>query len=216
MKIHEPRLTASSTLIVATHNKGKLREIADLLSPWKLQVASAADYQLDEPEETGSTFAENAALKARAATEATGLPALADDSGLAVDALDGAPGIYSARWAGANKDFTAAMQRVKHELEQRNVPTAQWSASFICNLCLCLPNGITHHFEGRINGSLVFPPRGSEGFGYDPIFQPEYHDCTFGEMTIPEKQTLSHRARAMTQFLAFVKKEEMDKNLINK
>lgn len=190
-------------IVVATHNPGKLREIGELLQPSGLAVIGAATLGLDEPEETGSTFRDNAILKARAATRASGLVALADDSGLCVEALDGAPGVYSARWAGATKDFGAAMARVESELEARAAPQP-WRASFISVLALAWPDGAVETFHGRVDGSLVFPPRGTAGFGYDPIFRPDDHDRTFGEMSAEEKHgiptdgslALSHRARA--------------------
>jgi XTP/dITP diphosphohydrolase len=189
--------------VVATHNPGKLTEIGELLSPFGLAALGAAELGLEEPEETGSTFRDNAVLKARAAARASGLVALADDSGLCVDALDGAPGVYSARWAGATKDFGAAMARVERELKARAAP-APWRAAFISVLALAWPDGAVETFEGRVDGTLVFPPRGTAGFGYDPIFRPDGHHRTFGEMSAEEKhgipadgsRALSHRARA--------------------
>ena len=189
--------------MVATHNPGKLREIDELLSPFGLSALGAAELGLEEPEETGSTFRDNAVLKARAAARASGLVALADDSGLCVDALDGAPGVYSARWAGATKDFRAAMARVERELKARAAP-APWRAAFLSVLALAWPDGAVETFEGRVDGTLVFPPRGTAGFGYDPIFRPDGHHRTFGEMSAEEKhgipadgsRALSHRARA--------------------
>jgi len=192
-------------LLIATHNAGKVREIGELLAPYSLTVTSAAEHNLPEPVEDGSTFAANAEIKARASTEATGLPALADDSGLGVVALDGAPGIYSARWAGASKDFTLAMDKVKQELESRNIPQDRWQAYFICDLCLCLPDGTVHHFEGRVDGMLTFPPRGDKGFGYDPIFVPEGENRTFAEMPPAEKHAMSHRARAFAKLIDAVR-----------
>ena len=190
-------------VVVATHNPGKLHEIGELLSPFGLAALSAAELGLEEPEETGSTFRDNAVLKARAAARASGLVALADDSGLCVDALDGAPGVYSARWAGATKDFRAAMARVEQELKARAAPSP-WRAAFISVLALAWPDGAVETFEGRVDGTLVFPPRGTAGFGYDPIFRPDGHHRTFGEMSAEEKHgipadgslALSHRARA--------------------
>ena len=189
-------------LVVATHNPGKLREIEELLSPFGVQPIGAAELGLDEPEETGSTFRDNALLKARAAARGSGLVALADDSGLCVEALGGAPGIYSARWAGEAKDFGAAMARVQRELEARAAPP--WRAAFISVLALAYPDGAVETFEGQVDGTLVFPPRGTAGFGYDPIFRPDGHERTFGEMSAEEKHgipadgslALSHRARA--------------------
>ena len=190
-------------LVVATHNAGKLREIEELLQPFGVVPVSAAALGLAEPEETGATFRDNAILKARAASRASGLVALADDSGLCVEALDGAPGVYSARWAGAARDFRAAMDRLERELKARLAP-APWRAAFISVLALAWPDGGEETFEGRVDGVLVFPPRGTAGFGYDPIFRPDGHERTFGEMSGEEKHgipadgslALSHRARA--------------------
>ena len=194
-------------LVIATHNAGKLREFEELLRPFDLSLLGAAALGLEEPEETGSTFRGNAILKAQAAARASGLVALADDSGLCVDALDGAPGVYSARWAGAPKDFGAAMARVERELEAHAAPPP-WRAAFVSVLALAWPDGAVETFEGRVDGSLVFPPRGTAGFGYDPIFRPDGHDRTFGEMSSHEKHgipvdgslALSHRARAFQKF----------------
>ena len=194
-------------LVIATHNAGKLREFEELLRPFDLSLLGAAALGLEEPEETGSTFRGNAILKAQAAARASGLVALADDSGLCVDALDGAPGVYSARWAGATKDFGAAMARVERELEAHAAPPP-WRAAFVSVLALAWPDGADETFEGRVDGSLVFPPRGTAGFGYDPIFRPDGHDRTFGEMSSHEKHgipvdgslALSHRARAFQKF----------------
>ena len=192
-----------SRLVVASHNSGKVREISALLAPLGLEAVSAAALGLAEPDETGSTFAENAALKAKAAARASRLPALADDSGLAADALDGAPGIYSARWAGPQKDFTAAMTRVWRELEEQS--GAGRAARFVCALALAFPNGQVEVFEGEARGQIVWPPRGEQGFGYDPIFAPEGHTKTFGEMSHEEKLPLTHRARAFEKFLAAIR-----------
>ncbi len=191
---------AGETLVIASHNPGKLREIAELLEPFAMTVTSAADLGLAEPEETGATFAENAALKARAATQGAGRPALADDSGLAVHALGGQPGIHSARWAGPDKDFGAAMARVERELGQ----TADRRAAFVCALCLAWPDGAQETFEGRIEGRLTWPPRGGRGFGYDPIFVAEGFDITFGEMEPAEKHRISHRAQAFAKLVRAV------------
>jgi XTP/dITP diphosphohydrolase len=197
------RARLAGPLVVATHNAGKLREIGELLQPFGLATVGAAALGLDEPEETGSTFRDNAILKARAAARTSGFVALADDSGLCVAALDGTPGIYSARWAGTTKDFGAAMARVERELEARAAPPP-WRASFISVLALAWADGAVETFEGRVDGTLVFPPRGTAGFGYDPIFLADGHDRTFGEMSAEEKHgipadgslALSHRARA--------------------
>ncbi len=187
-------------LVIASHNPGKAREIADLLGPYDVEVVSAAALNLPEPEETGATFAANAELKAHAAARVSGLPALADDSGLAVAALEGAPGIYSARWAGPGKDFTLAMDRVERELTARKAKDRR--AAFVCALTLAWPDGAAATFEGRIEGHLVWPPRGTRGFGYDPMFVPEGHDLTFGELNPAAKHAISHRARAFAKLVA--------------
>ena len=194
-------------LVVATHNAGKLREIKELLAPYGVETLGAGALGLDEPEETGSTFRDNAVLKAEAAARASGMVALADDSGLCVEALGDAPGIYSARWAGESKDFSAAMARVESELKARGAPQP-WRAAFVSVLALAWPDGAVETFEGRVDGTLVFPPRGTAGFGYDPIFRPDGHQRTFGEMGSEEKHgipadgslALSHRARAFQKF----------------
>jgi XTP/dITP diphosphohydrolase len=197
-------------LLIATHNPGKLRELRDLLAPYSIDAVSAAELNLPEPEETGATFAENAAIKARAAASVAGLPAFADDSGLAVDALNGAPGIYSARWGGPDKDFGAAMRKIEDELQKRGARLPQQRhAHFVCALCVAWPDGHEEAFEARVSGKLVWPPRGDQGFGYDPMFQPDGHERTFGEMSATEKhglppqgRGLSHRARAFMQLAA--------------
>lgn len=184
--------------MIASHNPGKAREIADLLAPFGVAVVSAATLGLPEPEETGTTFTANAELKARAAARGSGLPALADDSGLEVAALKGAPGIHSARWAGPNKDFAAAMKKIEDALQGHDDRTAR----FICALALAWPDGHCEVFEGRVDGHLVWPPRGSRGFGYDPIFVPEGFDKTFGEMEPEAKHAISHRADAFRKLVA--------------
>ncbi|MFC0217983.1 XTP/dITP diphosphohydrolase [Pseudochelatococcus lubricantis] len=196
-------------LVVASHNPGKLREMRELLAPYHIEAVSAGELHLPEPDETGTTFAENAALKAHAAATATGLPAFADDSGLCVEALDGAPGIFSARWAGPDKDFPAAIARIERELERRGaLDDAGRRAHFVSALVVAWPDGHEELFEGRVFGKLVFPARGDRGFGYDPIFQPEGYDITFGEMSSEQKhgwshpQGLSHRARAFRRLAA--------------
>jgi len=194
----------TDALVIATHNPGKLREMTELLAPYGIETVSAATIGLPEPEETGKTFAENARIKALAAAKDRRLPAFADDSGLVVPALDGAPGIESARWAGPKKDFQRAMDMVEAKLRERNGGKAgNRNARFVSALCVAWPDGHLEEFEGRIDGTLVWPPRGSEGFGYDPMFLPEGHTRTFGEMSAEEKhglpprgQGLSHRARA--------------------
>ena len=201
-----PRLIGRK-LVIATHNAGKLREMRELLAPHGIEAVSAAELGLSEPEETGDTFIANAAIKAEAATAATGLPALADDSGLCVAGLEGAPGIYSARWAKQAGSFGAAMEDVRRHLDLRDAKPPH-AAHFISALSLARPGATTISMEGRIDGELVFPPRGDLGFGYDPIFLPEGQDRTFGEMTSDEKhglpadgsRALSHRARAFQDF----------------
>ncbi|MCX2724764.1 RdgB/HAM1 family non-canonical purine NTP pyrophosphatase [Roseibium salinum] len=195
-------------LVVASHNKGKIREINELLQPFGFEVVSAAELDLPEPEETGLTFEENAALKAQAAAKASGLPALADDSGFCVAALDGDPGIYSARWAGPDKDFDMAMRTVEEKLQSEGaVNPHQRRGSFVAVLCLAWPDGHQELFRGEVEGEVVWPPRGTQGFGYDPIFLPDGKERTFGEMTSEEKHgwsqdapALSHRARAFQLF----------------
>jgi XTP/dITP diphosphohydrolase len=191
-------------LVIATHNPGKLAEMRELLAPYKIEAISAGEMGLSEPEETGSTFAENARIKAEAAAKASGLPAFADDSGLVVDALDGAPGIYSARWAGPDKNFRRAMETVEQKLREAGASTpAQRTAYFVSALTVAWPDGHLEEFEDRVDGTIVWPPRGDRGFGYDPIFLPDGHMRTFGEMPSEEKHALpprgkglSHRARA--------------------
>jgi XTP/dITP diphosphohydrolase len=196
------RLERGARLVVASHNPGKVREILELVAPHGLSVVSAGELGLPEPEETGSTFAENARLKAVAAAQGAALPALADDSGIEVEALGGAPGIYSARWAGPAKDFRVAMQRVADELRALDAWTTVGGprANFTAALCLAWPNGEAAIFEGKVWGHLVWPPRGSKGFGYDPMFVAEGHALTFGEMEPDAKHAISHRARAFQQF----------------
>lgn len=197
MNARNHRRLKGGPLVIASHNPGKVREIADLLQPFGAEAASAADLNLAEPVETGATFAANAALKARAAAEASGLPALADDSGLVVPALAGQPGIHSARWAGPDKDFQAAMQKVEDELGGKD----DRRAHFACALALCWPDGHGEIFEGAVHGTLVWPPRGTGGFGYDPVFVADGHDLTFGEMAPKEKHRISHRADAFRKLV---------------
>lgn len=184
-------------LVVASHNAGKVREINELLAPFGVEAVSAGALNLPEPEETGDTFIANARLKAHAAAQAAGLPALSDDSGLAVRALDGQPGIYSARWAGPGKDFAVAMRKVEEALKGKT----DRAAHFVCALCLAWPDGHDEVFEGTVHGELVWPPRGDRGFGYDPMFRPGGWDITFGEMEPARKHAMSHRARAFTQLV---------------
>lgn len=193
------KLPRGSILIVASHNPGKVREIKALLGPHGIEPVGAGELGLPEPEETGATFAANAELKARAAADAGNHPALADDSGLWVDALDGAPGIYSARWAGPAKDFKIAMARVEKELLERKA--RDFSAKFVCALSLALPHGEIKTFQGEIHGHLIFPPKGDRGFGYDPIFVADGFEQTFGEIDPHVKNAMSHRARAFEKLL---------------
>jgi XTP/dITP diphosphohydrolase len=192
------RLVHGERLVVATHNPGKLREIAELLAPHGVAAVSAGDLGLPEPAETAPDFAGNARIKALAAAEGSGVPALADDSGFCVAALGGAPGVVSARWAGPGKDFAAAMARVNRELGV----TEDRRAWFVAALCLAWPDGATATYYGRADGSVVWPPRGGHGFGYDPIFLPLGGGETYGEMAPAAKHAVSHRARAFAQFLA--------------
>jgi XTP/dITP diphosphohydrolase len=194
----------SGSVVIATHNPGKLAEMRELLAPYSIAATSAAELNLPEPDETGKTFAANARIKAMAAAKATGQAAFADDSGLCVDALGGDPGIYSARWAGPDKDFRGAMNQIRTLLIEKGATTPeQRRAHFIAALCLAWPDGHVEEFEGRVDGVIVWPPRGTAGFGYDPLFLPDGHERTFGEMTADEKHGLppkgmglSHRARA--------------------
>lgn len=199
-----------STLVIASHNAGKVREIGDLLAPFHIQVKSAGELNLPEPEETGDSFVANAELKAVAAAKACGLPCLADDSGLAVPALGGAPGIYSARWAGEAKDFTMAMKRVEQEIAAKGQAPTGAAAYFVCALALALPDGNTHLFEGEVHGTLQFPPVGEKGFGYDPIFMPEGHAVTFAQMEPVAKHAISHRARAFAKLVAWMDAQQKE------
>ncbi len=197
-------LRPGDRLVIASHNPGKVRELAELIAPFGIDAVPAAEFAIDEPEETGTTFEGNAAIKAVAAAHATGLPALADDSGLAVDALGGEPGVYSARWAGPDKDFRRAMRLVEEKLQTAGASTpGQRRGRFVAVLCLASPGGETRSWRGEVAGELVWPPRGDKGFGYDPMFRPEGYARTFGEMSAEEKhgwrpgaEPLSHRARA--------------------
>ncbi len=198
--------------MVASHNAGKVREIGQLIEPFGLAAKSAGELGLDEPEETGATFEENAYVKAHAAAVATGLPSLADDSGLCIDALSGAPGVYTADWAereDGSRDFAMAMQRAEDELQGRNATeSSERSASFVATLCLCWPDGHAEYFRGEAPGQLIWPVRGEQGFGYDPMFLPDGETRTFGEMSAEEKhgwkpgggEPRSHRARAFAKF----------------
>jgi XTP/dITP diphosphohydrolase len=199
-------------IVVASHNDGKLREFADLLGPFGFDAKSAKEFNLPEPDETGTTFEENAYIKAFAAAKATGLPALSDDSGLCVDSLQGAPGVYTANWAETEegtRDFGMAMQRTEVALHEVGAVTPeQRKGRFVAVICLAWPDGHAEYFRGEVEGTLVWPPRGEKGFGYDPVFQPDGYDKTFGEMPAEEKhgwkpgqaEALSHRARAFQKF----------------
>ena len=204
-----PRLL-TGPIVIATHNPGKLREMRELLAPYGIEARSAGELGLAEPDETGKTFRANARIKAEAAARATGKVAFADDSGLVVEALGGEPGIHSARWAGPDKDFRGAMNRIQTLLIERDArKPEQRRAHFIAALCLAWPDGHLEEFEGRVDGFVPWPPRGFLGFGYDPLFQPDGHDRTFGEMSAEEKhglpplgKALSHRARAFIALAA--------------
>jgi XTP/dITP diphosphohydrolase len=203
----------TKTIIVASHNAGKIREIEDLIGPFGFSAKSAAELKFDEPDETGTTFEENATIKALASAKASGLPALSDDSGLVVDALDGAPGVYTANWAekaDGTRDFAMAMEKVETALAEKGATEAKdRTARFVSVLCLAWPDGHTELFRGEVEGAVVWPPRGSQGFGYDPVFQPDGFETTFGEMSAEEKHgwkpgdaaALSHRARAFKLFV---------------
>lgn len=205
---HPISLSSGDRLVIASHNPGKVVEIEALIRPFGVEIVAASALGLDEPAETGATFEENAAIKAVAAAARSGLIALADDSGLAVDALAGDPGIYSARWAGPDKDFGRAMRLVEEQLQNENATTpVDRRARFVAVLCLATPDGRTRHWRGEVEGVIIWPPRGDQGFGYDPVFKPDGHDRTFGEMSASEKHgwrppsdPLSHRARAFARF----------------
>ena len=188
------------TLVIASHNQGKIRELMDIFSPLGVKLCSASDFDLSAPEETASDFEGNARIKAVNCAQATGMIALADDSGFEVDALDGAPGIYSARWAGPDKDFTIAIAKVEEQLKGRNAQPP-YTAGFVCALCLAHPDGRTATFRGTVRGQVVFPPRGETGFGFDPIFIPEGEKRRFAEMRPEDKHAMSHRARALAQLI---------------
>ena len=197
------RRLAPGRLVIASHNEGKVREIRALLAPFGIEPVSAATLDIPEPEETGTTFAANAELKARFSADLSGLPALADDSGLCVEALGGDPGIFSARWSGPKRDFAMAMRRVEDNL-QRAGPEAPRDAHFVCALSLAWPDGHVETFEGRVDGRLVWPPRGAHGFGYDAMFQRLGDNATFGEIDPEAKHAISHRADAFARLVAAV------------
>ena len=206
------RILTEREIVVASHNEGKLREFADLMAPFGFQAKSAKEYGLPEPDETGTTFEENALIKAFAAAQATGLPALSDDSGLVVDALGGQPGVYTANWAekpDGTRDFGMAMQRTEVALHEVGATDPEdRKGRFVAVICVAWPDGHAEYFRGEAEGTLVWPPRGEKGFGYDPVFMPDGHDLTFGEMTAEQKhgwkpgqdEALSHRARAFQKF----------------
>ena len=196
------RVFSAERLVIASHNSGKIREMADLMAPYDITVCPASELGLAEPEETGTTFMANAKLKSHAAATASDLPAFADDSGLVVPALGGQPGIYSARWGGSTRDFYSAMARVKAELTKCGQEPEGANAYFVSALSLCWPDGHCENFEGEVHGKLSFPPRGENGFGYDPIFIPTGYGITFGQMPPNQKHALSHRARAFEQLVA--------------
>jgi len=210
--MHATHDLSQRRIVVASHNAGKLREISDLIGPFGLEARTAAEYGLPEPDETGTSFEENAYIKAHAAALATGLPALSDDSGMCADALDGQPGVYTANWAetpNGPRDFGIAMQKVEDLLRQKGAAEPKHrTARFIAVICLCWPDGYAEYFRGEVEGHLVWPPRGELGFGYDPVFLPDGYSRTFGEMTAEEKhgwkpgsgEALSHRARAFRKF----------------
>ena len=197
------RLRPGDKIVIASHNEGKVRELGELFAPYGIDCVSAASLALPEPEETGASFAANAALKAVAAAKSSGMAAVADDSGLEVAALGGAPGIHSARWGGSEKDFGRAMDLVHEQLEAVKAGDAP-RANFLCALALAAPDGAAQAFEGKVFGTLTWPPRGSRGFGYDPIFVPDGYNETFGEMEPELKNRLSHRMRAFEQLTAAV------------
>jgi XTP/dITP diphosphohydrolase len=197
------RKLAPGRLVIASHNAGKVREIGELLKPYGIETVSAAALDLPEPEETGTTFVANAELKAIQAADLSGLPALADDSGLCVEALNGDPGIFSARWAGESRDFSEAMRRVNEALLAKG-PETNRDAHFVCALALAWPDGHVEWFEGRVDGTLVWPPRGTNGFGYDAMFLPDGGKDTFGEMDPVSKHKISHRADAFRQLVGAV------------
>lgn len=194
------RKLGKGRLVAATHNKGKVKELKDLFEPLGMEVVSAIELDLDEPEETEQTFSGNALIKARAACKATGAPALSDDSGLEVEALGGMPGVHTAIWAGEPRDFYVAMKKVEDLLQEMDAPDR--SARFVCTLAVVWPDGHEEVFEGKVEGALVWPPRGEKGFGFDPVFVPEGKSQTFGEMDPAEKHDMSHRADAFRKLKA--------------
>ncbi len=196
------RKLTEKTLVIASHNSGKIKEIQELLAPYDIKVRSASEFSLVEPDETGKTFIDNAELKARFVAKQCNLPALADDSGLVVPSLGGDPGIYSARWAGPKKDFNLAMNKIETSLKKNHSSTSGHDAHFVSALSICWPDDYCESFEGKVFGKLTFPARGKNGFGYDPIFIPTGYDITFGEMDPKKKNEISHRAVAFQQFVS--------------
>lgn len=195
-------------IVLASHNPGKLAEFDVLLKPLELEIVSAAELDLPEPEETGDSFEANSALKALASAQASLLTSLADDSGLCVPALEDAPGIYSARWAGPGKDFAPAIARIQRELRERGIEPEGTAAYFVCVLTLADRDGQLHHMRGEVHGTLTFPPRGEHGFGYDPIFVADGMQQTFAEITATEKHAISHRAKALTLLQRWLAREQ--------
>ena len=193
-------------VVLATHNAGKLKEMIDLLAPYGIEVVSSGDLGLPEPVENGTMFSENAAIKAHAAAKATGLPAIADDSGLCIDVLDGAPGLFTADWCGTPRCYATGIARVKHEIERRKAAAVGAAARFVSAIVVAWPDGYEELFEGRVHGTLTFPPRGEAGFGYDPVFVVDGQDLTFAEMTMLQKKAYSHRARAVEEMIRAVLK----------
>ena len=194
------RVFTEDRLVVASHNKGKVREITALMAPYVIEVISAADLQLPEPKEDGDSYIANATIKAHAAAIASGLPALSDDSGFEVMAINRDPGLYSARWAGPDKDFSVAMAKVNDTVEASG--NADRNCRFVCALALCWPDGVCVTTEGYVDGQFIWPPRGNKGFGYDPVFQPNGYDLSFGEDDQDWKHSVSHRAKAFEQLIA--------------
>lgn len=198
-----------SKLVIASHNAGKVKEIGELLAPFSVEVISAATLNLPEPAETGTTFIANAAIKSESAAKLSGLWALSDDSGLCVHGLNDAPGVYSADWAGPGKDFKPAMERIHDELKEKGINPQGAEAYFVCVLSLTSPDMRTIPFEGRVEGTLTFPPRGAKGFGYDPIYIPSGYTMTFAEMDPAKKHEMSHRAKAFAKFIDYVQKTKV-------
>lgn len=205
-----PRSFEEDTLVIASHNKGKIKEIEALLEPFGINVKGGPDFNLEEPEENGDTFIANAKIKSEYFAKHTKLPSLSDDSGLVVPALDGAPGIYSARWAGESKNFQHAMEKVEAAIKETGVAAEGQPAHFVCALSLTWPDGHTETVEGYVHGKLTFPAKGEKGFGYDPIFIPQHHAVTFAQMEPEEKHNMSHRADAFNKLIAACFKQRVN------